>query len=64
VCAAFREVFARAPSAGELRFAREYLASWPRGDAGAPEGRPPVEADALAALCQALLGSSQFLYLD
>jgi hypothetical protein len=47
-----------------LRFAREYLASWPRGDAGAPEGRPPVEADALAALCQALLCSSQFLYLD
>src|SRR5262249_55363829 len=64
VCAAFREVFGRPPSAGELRFAREYLAGWPRGDAGASEGRRPVGADALAALCQALLCSSQFLYLD
>jgi hypothetical protein len=27
-------------------------------------GRRPVGADALAALCQALLCSSQFLYLD
>jgi hypothetical protein len=64
VCAAFREVFARAPSAGELRFAREYLAGWPRGDARASGGRRPVGADALAAFCQALLCSSQFLYLD
>jgi hypothetical protein len=57
VCGAFREVFGRAPSTGELQFAREYLADWPRGDAG-------VGADALASLCQALLCSSQFLYLD
>jgi mono/diheme cytochrome c family protein len=64
VCAAFQEVFGRSPAAGELRFAREYLAGWPRGDAGASEGRRPVGADALAALCQALLCSSQFLYLD
>jgi hypothetical protein len=64
VGAAFREVFGRPPSADELRFAREYLAGWPRGDARASEGRRPVGADALAALCQALLCSSQFLYLD
>jgi mono/diheme cytochrome c family protein len=57
VCAAFREVFGRAPTAGELRFAHEYLADWPRGDAG-------VGADALAALCQALLCGSRFLYID
>jgi hypothetical protein len=64
VRAAFREVFGRAPSADELRFAHEYLTDWPRGDAGASEGRRPVGVDALAALCQALLCSSQFLYLD
>jgi hypothetical protein len=64
VCAAFREVFGRAPSASELRFAREYLAGRPRGDTRASGDRRPVEADALAALCQALLCSSQFLYLD
>ena len=57
VDAAFREIFGRPPTAGELRFAREYLQGLPRGDAG-------VGADALGALYQALLCSSQFLYLD
>lgn len=64
VGAAFQEIFGRAPSAGELQFAHEYLASWPREDARASEGRRRVDADALAAFCQALLCSSQFLYLD
>jgi cell division protein FtsB len=64
VCAAFLEVFGRAPSAGELRFARAYLADWPPADTNASELGPKPRAEALAALCQALLCSSQFLYLD
>jgi cytochrome c553 len=60
---AYREVFARPPSAGELRFSREYLAGWAREAAGGSASQQPGTA-ALAALCQALLCSSRFLYLD
>jgi len=63
VRAAYREVFARPPSSGELRFSREWLAGWSRDEAKSSE-RQPVSSDALAAFCQALLCSSQFLYLD
>jgi hypothetical protein len=63
VRAAYREVFGRFPSADELRFSREYLAEWPR-EAADGSGSQPAGSAALAALCQALLCSSQFLYLD
>jgi mono/diheme cytochrome c family protein len=63
VHAAYREVFGRPPSAGELQFSREYLTGWAREAAGGSESQQAGTA-ALAALCQALLCSSRFLYLD
>ena len=61
---AYREVFARSPSAAELRFSRAYLAeSAARDTEGGSESQESRIA-ALGALCQALLCSSQFQYLD
>ncbi|HXJ58479.1 MAG TPA: DUF1549 and DUF1553 domain-containing protein [Verrucomicrobiae bacterium] len=56
---AYRAVLARAPSTSELRFGRDWLAAWSREE----DSRSSPTA-ALAAFCQALLCSSQFLYLD
>jgi hypothetical protein len=60
---AYREVLARAPSSGELRNSRDWLAAWSRED-GRPAGGLPDSSTGVAALCQALMCSSQFLYLD
>jgi len=60
---AYREILARSPSAGERRLAFEWLAEWSRDDTRGSTGRS-VPTASLAAFCQALMCSSQFLYLD
>jgi Protein of unknown function (DUF1553)/Protein of unknown function (DUF1549) len=63
VRAAYREVLARSPSTSELRFSHEWLAGW-SGEEASSSRNQPVPTAALAAFCQALMCSSQFLYLD
>jgi mono/diheme cytochrome c family protein len=63
VRAAYREVFGRPPSAAELRFSRAYFVGW-EGEAAGGSEDPQARPAALVALCQALLCSSRFLYLD
>jgi hypothetical protein len=60
---AYREVLERSPSRSELRFSRDWLAAW-SDEEGSGSGTQPVSSSALAAFCQALMSSSQFLYLD
>ena len=61
---AYREVYARFPSATELRFSRAYLAESAAHDTEGGSESQESRVAALGALCQALLCSSQFLYLD
>jgi hypothetical protein len=63
VRAACREIFGRSPSASEMRFSVEYLAECSRDVSGDSEDRQS-KATALATLCQALMCSSPFLYVD
>jgi mono/diheme cytochrome c family protein len=61
---AYREVFARFPSAAELRFSRAYLTESASHDIEGGSESQESRIAVLGALCQALLCSSQFLYLD
>jgi hypothetical protein len=63
VGAAYREIFGRLPSAEEQGFSDEYLAECSR-EAAYESGGEQAPTAALATLCQALMCSSQFLYLD
>ncbi len=60
---AYREILARPPSHAEQRLALEWLADGSGKDTRASTGGSASTA-ALAAFCQALMCSSQFLYLD
>jgi hypothetical protein len=63
VRAACREIFGRSPSTDEMQFSVEYLAECSREVSGDSEDQHS-RAAALATLCQALMCSSQFLYVD
>ena len=66
--------FTGEPTAPELAAALDFLAeqtedfreAGPRGRAPGPKGNAPIDPGlrAMAALCQTLLGSNQFLYVD
>jgi hypothetical protein len=60
---ACREILGRSPSPGEIQFSLAYLAECSREVSGDSKD-PQSTATALANLCQALMCSSQFLYVD
>ena len=63
VRAACREILGRSPSESEMQFSVEYLAECSTDVSGDSEDQQS-KANALATLCQALMCSSQFLYVD
>jgi hypothetical protein len=63
VRAACREILGRPPSAGEMQFSLEYLAECSREVSSDSEDQQS-KATALATVCQALMCSSPFLYVD
>jgi len=60
---ACREILGRPPTPGEIQFSLNYLAEADPDGSGDKEPLPSKDA-ALANLCQALMCSSPFLYLD
>jgi hypothetical protein len=60
---ACREILGRSPTAGEIQFSIEYLAECSKEISGDSKDQQS-KATALADLCQALMCSSQFLYVD
>ena len=63
VRAVCREILGRSPSAGEMQFSVEYLAECSQEGSGDSEDQQS-KATALATVCQALMCSSPFLYVD
>jgi len=65
--AAWRLAYARDPSPEEVALAADFVhrqfATFQARPAAVPEGRSPAR-QALVSLCQVLLGSNEFLYLD
>jgi hypothetical protein len=65
--AAWRLAYARDPSPEEVALAADFVhrqfVTFQARPAAVPEGRSPAR-QALVSLCQVLLGSNEFLYVD